>query len=369
MEVFERLFIRSVQQAVSAGLVDGKKLHVDGSLIDANASNDAWVKGDALWIDHLKQAYRREDEKLDAISEHSLDKGANQTRFNSTDIDASFTGKDNGKETYRKARYKTHRGVDDKKGIITASITTTGSVSENKCLFDVIGHSQAHTAIKVAEICADSQYGTYHNLQRCINEGIRAHIKPLHKSRRRNLTRIPAEQFEYDRANNCYRCPMGQTLKFYSVDWSNCRFQYRCSSTVCGKCELAQQCLGQERARIITRAFEQDLIESMPLDEQLYVQNSRRRMSMVERSFADASNNHHLKRARWRRLWRQEIQNYLIAAIQNIKTMLRAAKTPDQGKNHLLASSFCLKRLQRALFAALQSLRILFMPVYSNLIP
>jgi hypothetical protein len=28
----------------------------------------------------------------------------------------------------------------------------------------------------------------------------------------------------------------------------------------------------------------------------------------MEQSFADAANNHHFKRSRWRRLWRQQIQ-------------------------------------------------------------
>jgi len=43
---------------------------------------------------------------------------------------------------------------------------------------------------------------------------------------------------------------------------------------------------------------------------------------LIERSFADAANNHHFKRARWRRLWRQQIQDYMIAAIQNVRTSL-----------------------------------------------
>jgi hypothetical protein len=42
----------------------------------------------------------------------------------------------------------------------------------------------------------------------------------------------------------------------------------------------------------------------------------------MEKSFADAANNHHFKRARWRRLWRQQIQDYLIAAIQNVRILL-----------------------------------------------
>ena len=37
----------------------------------------------------------------------------------------------------------------------------------------------------------------------------------------------------------------------------------------------------------------------------------------MEGSFAHAANHHHFKRARWRRLWRQQIQDWLIAAVQN----------------------------------------------------
>src|SRR5213075_1439693 len=48
----------------------------------------------------------------------------------------------------------------------------------------------------------------------------------------------------------------------------------------------------------------------------------KRRHHLMERSFADATNNHHFKRARWRRLWRQQIQDYLIAAIQNVRILL-----------------------------------------------
>jgi hypothetical protein len=41
-------------------------------------------------------------------------------------------------------------------------------------------------------------------------------------------------------------------------------------------------------------------------------------------------NNHHFKRARWRRLWRQQIQDYLIAAIQNVRILLAHQKSKAQ---------------------------------------
>jgi hypothetical protein len=42
----------------------------------------------------------------------------------------------------------------------------------------------------------------------------------------------------------------------------------------------------------------------------------------MEQSFADATKNRHFNRAAWRPLWRQQIQDYLIAAIQNLRILL-----------------------------------------------
>lgn len=43
--VFERLFVRTVRQCVEAGLVDGSKVHVDASVVDADASKNSVAKG------------------------------------------------------------------------------------------------------------------------------------------------------------------------------------------------------------------------------------------------------------------------------------------------------------------------------------
>jgi hypothetical protein len=48
-----------------------------------------------------------------------------------------------------------------------------------------------------------------------------------------------------------------------------------------------------------------------------------RRQVLSEGSFADAANHHGFKRSRWRRLWRQQIQDPMIAAIQNIRILIR----------------------------------------------
>jgi hypothetical protein len=42
----------------------------------------------------------------------------------------------------------------------------------------------------------------------------------------------------------------------------------------------------------------------------------------LERSFADAANRHGFKRARWRALVKQSIQDLLIATIQNLRKLI-----------------------------------------------
>ena len=52
----------------------------------------------------------------------------------------------------------------------------------------------------------------------------------------------------------------------------------------------------------------------------------------MEGSFADAANNHGFKRSRWRGLWRQKIQDWIIAACQNLRLLLALGwKRPAAG--------------------------------------
>jgi len=73
----------------------------------------------------------------------------------------------------------------------------------------------------------------------------------------------------------------------------------------------------------------------------------------MERSFADAANNHHFKRARWRRLWRQQIQDYLIAAIQNVRILLTHQNPKPSAAAALLPTVILTKSLLRGRIARL----------------
>jgi len=93
---------------------------------------------------------------------------------------------------------------------------------------------------------------------------------------------------------------------------------------VCAVCELREQCTQSKDGRTIMRHLRQG-----ELDELIAQASSaksrgdlKRRQHLCEVSFANASR-YGYKRARWRRLWRVAIENYLICAVQNIEKLVK----------------------------------------------
>ena len=133
VEAFKAFFERIVWQCVEAGLVDGSKVFVDASLIDANASNNSVVDTHKL-NRYLNKSYKRLESRLDEIKAEK-NSPADRRHISTTDPDASVTRQGSGRS---KLRYKTHRAVDGKEEIITATKVTSGVVDDGHVLNDMI---------------------------------------------------------------------------------------------------------------------------------------------------------------------------------------------------------------------------------------
>ena len=134
-EVFESLFVRTVAGCVEAGLIDGSKLHVDASLVDADAAKESVIKGAPQLIAALKRAYQATESKLEESSTPESYRAVNDRMVSQSDPDAALVRKGGGDS---RVRYQNHRVIDDAKGVITAIETTPGSIAENKKLMDLI---------------------------------------------------------------------------------------------------------------------------------------------------------------------------------------------------------------------------------------
>jgi transposase len=320
-EVFEGLFDKVLRQCVDAGLVDGETIHIDSSVIAANADRDR-LKPNMRLIG--QKAYSRLDEPVGGADEGKNDdndgfKDGDQRRVSLTDPEARLAKK-NGEITLG---YKDHRVIDDKCGIVTASITTPANVNDSLVFQEAVEEHRANIPAEVKTVVADKGYGVIDNYK-YIKE-IKALACIPHQTHSKD-GRFSYPDFCYDKKNDRYICPAGQLLNRIGPKQDDHKTTtYRCYPTTCRQCQLRDKCMtGETTGRSLRR--NPDVKYTEWADGCLSKHERRRllgrRSQKAEGSFADAANNHGFKQARWRGLMKMTIQNLLVAAVQNVRKLL-----------------------------------------------
>jgi hypothetical protein len=224
-------------------------------------------------------------------------------------------------------------------------------------------------------VVSDQHYGTRENIRGLQAQGICTHLKVARNTSLTTKSGIyHASEFRYQSANDTYLCPANQTLTRRSYDRVQRGWIYRAPAIACRTCPLHSRCttspLKDYQGRTIVHPDGYELIlkgwaQARSAEAK---RDLRHRMSLLEGSFGQASQNHHFKRARWRRLWRQSIQDHLIAVVQNVKKMIaygpswagtaasNLCPSPETGASGCPA----LKILLAALETANRQLRTLF---------
>jgi transposase len=408
-EIFQQLFVRTVEQCVEAGLVEGKLLHIDSTIVAANASRDSVFKSSPELITALRRACQDQEQKLEVIpsvpqesageaqlplaaapaperppailtvlepaaslpeapahaepapeppasafeprivpasSQPADEKVAsappgelatriknapvNETHLSRTDPDAELARDKSG---VTRLCYKEHRFVDDACGVITAVKVTGSTAADGVQLPALYTEHQSHTGLPVLKpiIAGDKHYGTAGNYRYCVASGIRPHLgEAVNGVAGRGL--FSPKQFLYEPEHDQFRCPAGHPLVLHQR-----RPEIQCNTylieraELCADCPLRTQCTKSKRGRSLQVAQDYGVIEAARAEAHSPAArySRRRRRHVMEGSFADAMNNHGAKRARWRRLKRQEMQSWMIAAVQNIRILLQHAGKPS----------------------------------------
>ena len=354
VEAFKTFFERIVWQCVEAGLVDGSKVFVDASLIDADASNNSVVDTKKLKR-YLNKSYQRLESRLDDIKTEKTTP-ADSRYISTTDPDASVTRQGSGKS---KLRYKTHRAVDGKQEIITATKVTSGAVDDGHVLGDMMDAHEQNTQQKLETAVADSKYGTIENYLLCHDRKVKAHIPSTEKAHRgsgRQKGIFPKKDFSYDPETDTFLCPAGQVLRRRNYNKRRKHYEYKASAKTCVQCEFRKKCTQSKDGRTLKRHERQEELEVM-LNEagsRKARKDIKHRQDLSERSFA-WSTRYGYKRARWRSSWRMQIQDYLIAAVQNITILIKQPKE-RMSKSNVRAEEVRVCRLKRTRCCAMEAL-------------
>jgi hypothetical protein len=321
-----------VWQCVQAGLVDGRKIFVDSSLVDANASNNSVIDTRSLKI-QLRENYKKLEARLEEIGESSdLSKKhekKNHRYMSTTDPDAAIVNRGKAKLTYQ-----VHRAVDGRSEVITATETTAGDVNEAHVMVPLLEGHHGNTGTKAETVVGDSKYGTIDNFLTCHDMGVEAHIPDLggFSAKRTEKRKIFSEErFEYDSQSDTYRCPGGNLLRPKSLHMGRESRDYAAPKKVCAGCSLREQCTQNKSGRTVKRHLRQEELEEMreASRSEKAKRDIKTRQHLMERSFARGTR-YGFDRARWRGLWRVQIQEYLISAVQNIQVILRYGYQPKR---------------------------------------
>jgi transposase len=369
MEAFRDFFERIVWQCVEAGLVDGRKVFIDSSLVDANASNNSVIDTQSLRI-HLRKNYEKLEARLEEVEEDTgfcrRYEKKNSRYMSTTDPDAAIVNR--GKP---KLSYQVHRAVDGRAEVITATETTAGDVNEAHVMVPLLESHHENTGRGAETVVGDSKYGTIENFLACYDRGLKAHIPDLREApvkQTEKLKIFSEEQFEYDPQSDTYRCPAGNRLRPKSLHMNRQSRDYAAPKKVCASCHLREQCTKNKSGRTIKRHLRQEELNKMRKASRSAKarRDIRTRQHLMERSFARGMR-YGYDQARWRGLWRVQIQEYLIAAVQNLQVLLKYGAQPTRGL------AFKLDQVRRTLTQAigpvLDGIKELLIPNHIRFVP
>jgi transposase len=321
-DVFADFFANILGQCVDAGLVDGKTIHIDSSMINANASVDSIRPKLRIVAQNIYNQLenQQEPQKLSDNNNDNSDSNINSPqRFESTTDPQARIGKKCGR---RILGYKDHRVIDDKVGIVTGTITTGANINDGNVMIQAVEQHISNTGTKPDVVVADKAYGLIENYK-YLNQ-IEAIPCIPHKEHVKD-GKFSRKDFRYDEKSDRYICPGGENLKLASIQRDGTRM-YRANRKQCCQCELLSRCITSKAyGRSLRRHIDAEYLDWA--DECLALSVRRKlmakRKTKAEGSFADAANNHDFKNARWRGLVKIQIQNLVIAAVQNLRKLLR----------------------------------------------
>ena len=346
IDLFAKFFKETVRYCGELGMATLEHIAIDGTKIQANASNAATYTDErtekeieeilkkASEIDDMEDEKYGEDNdgsgipddiqerltKLDEIK-HKLEKeqeaqgGGKKVKVNATDSDAKFM-KMYGIGTH--IGYNAQAAVDGYYQIIVAADVVNAQIDDKQLIPMVLG--TAHNTGRFPErLTADGGYGTARNYSFLDFFKIDGYVKL--KGYKKRKGKFHSYKFHYDDDRDVYICPADKELIYHREYEENGGLikVYRCKD--CLECEDFGKCTTNKKGRTIHIDEFRDY--RIAMEEKLDTAEGKRfykkRAPTVESVFGDIKWNGKFKRFSLRGLDNVKGEFDLLAAAHNIK--------------------------------------------------
>lgn len=330
-DIIEQFFDEIVFQCRKKGLVSGKRIITDGTLIKANASINS------LEATNLKERYteivNEKKHKNSPDQKCVKRKVSNDTHISRTDPESTLAYK---KGAARDLKYKGHFSIDSENGIILDPFISTGADHESKYYINRLDTIQKKYDISISEAVADRGYGTGEIISELFNRNIQPLIPLFHHT---SGSAMP-EGFRYDPEINAIQCPSGNLLQAVGKKDTYKRQRYIIRDKQCIECKLdckANVLKRPGKPRIIQRSQYQDNFDKInaQVDTPYFKHASRERFYKIEGVFSQAKRLHGLGKAHFRGRNKVQMQSFFTASIMNIKKMVKLTKKYPKLENSI----------------------------------
>ena len=320
-KVFREVFETIVERCFEVGLVEGKSLVVDGTMIEADASGRSRVARERLV--EAAQVSRTVQQYLKELEDRNPVRPEGQEKVSTTDPDATWCSKGGP----ARMSYFDHYLMDaGSRVIVEVEATPAGYSQEAKAAKRMLERVEKR-GLRPRSLRGDMGYGKGEFLAWLVSQGIEPHIPPK-DHRHRILAEITQEDFRYAASENAYYCPEGKPLKFSCLARTNQAYLYRSTREQCEGCPRKAACTSGPYRTIAVSWHEAAREAVRALVNTPGYRESHRARYRIEGLFAELKQRLRLPRVRLRRLWNVAEQFHLAATAQNIKRLVQFLRQP-----------------------------------------
>jgi transposase len=312
--VFREVFEEIVRRCLAAGLVEGKNLAVDGTMVEANASRQSRVPREKL--KEVAQVSRTVEEYLSELEQTNPVSDANTV--SRTDPDAVWAKKTGP----AMLAYFDNYLVDTASRVILEVEATPALFHQETAAARRMMERLEKLGIKPVSLGADKAYGSGEFLAWLLARGVQPHI-PVIDRRHQTAGRFTRDQFRYDPALNVYHCPEGKQLRYRGLQRTSQGYAYQTTAADCQGCPQKKRCTPAPSRKLFIHWHEPARQAVRALVGTPAYEYSRRARYRIEALFAELKQRMRLPRVRLRRLWNVSEQFLLAATAQNVKRLVR----------------------------------------------
>ena len=328
-KLFEQLFEQIVRQCVEVGLVEGQRLSVDGSFVEANAAKESRIPreqlAEAAQFHQTVRQYLTDLEQQNPVEEPVHE----QEQVSTTDPDSTYATK--GGTPARMGYYNNYL-VDNHSCVIVGVQATAARMSqETVAAQEMLSRFAQWQGREPESVVADATYGNGEFLQWLLDRGITPYMRTRDSALRKNNLGYGPERFTYRPESNTYRCPAGERLNYVGLNVRNRAHAYIGSTKRCGACAQKAQCTTGRYKYLAIHIHESARQRARELANTPEFSKAQRQRKKVEALFAELKNQIGLRRLRLRRIKFVREQFFLAATVQNLKRLVRfLSSTPAE---------------------------------------